>query len=577
MSRDLPAGPTGGVTNRMSGLVASLRTHRHEPEGHAVRRSANLEALLPEGHRARLIWDYVVGGAARDLPAIVHGETSPAGPTPQVLLALWIYAYSRGVGSAHDLVELCRSHPGFRWLCGGVAVTDSQLIEFRMQAPNASDELLAECLAGLKSSGVLGPRLTVGMPPSPSEAQLLASLDEMREWVRVLRRQLDAPLSAGLQRRLSVAAARRDERKKRVGSALEILKRVIDAQNSQQHREDERQLQAAKAKVTKPLVLVVRPVIGPEPVLPWSIAGEDDQRFRRVLLGALAFQVVVSAVLMLVTLPPVERAEAEKIPPRLAKLVLEKKELPKPEPVKIEEVRTKELTPEKTEAKAEERPASSAQPEQRREAAAKPSSQQVADARERASRTGLVAMRDQLAALRALSSESSLRQQQFSVGVEGTAQRAERDLIGAVATGSSGGVAGGAVAYGGGGSLAAHKTTQVRGPSGAPSLAEITKEAKSGKRSSEDIKLGFDANKAALYALYRRALRENPTLEGRVVFKLSVDASGQVTACSIISSALKDTALEEKLVARVQLINFGPRPGVDVWSNTFHVDFIPAS
>lgn len=575
MTREANSG--AGPTSRVAGLVSSLRTHRADvAPSSQVRRSANLESVLPERHRARLIWDYVAGGAGRDVMAMAQADRSTAGVPPQILLALWIYAYSKGIGGARDLAELCKSHPGFRWISAGVLVSESQLSEFRMHAPNASDELLAECLAGLKMAGVLGARPAAAALPAFSESQLLASLDEMRNWVRTLRRQLDAPLSDRLQRRPALVAQARGERQKRVGIALDVLKRVIEAQGTLQQREDQLLRQAARAKVTQPLVLAVRPVLGAEPVLPWSIKGDDDRRFLRIFAASLALLVVVSAVLLLVTPPPIERAEAEKISPRLAKLVLEKKELPKPQPVKIEEPKAKELVPEKA---AEKLPVEAA-PEQRREVApiqpGQPSPQQVAGARERAARTGLVAMRDQLAALRALSSDS-LRQNQVSVGAEGTEQRVDRDLIGAMATSGSGGVAGKAVAYGGGGTLAGHKTTQVRGPTGAASLAEITKDARSGKRSNEDIKFGFDANKSALDSIYRRALRENPTLEGRVVFKLSVEPSGQVSACSVVSSELKDPALEAKLVSRVLLINFAARPGVEVWNKTFEIQFVPAS
>jgi hypothetical protein len=40
----------------------------------------------------------------------------------RLLLALWLYATSDGVGSARALAQLCRSHDVCRWLCGGVSV-----------------------------------------------------------------------------------------------------------------------------------------------------------------------------------------------------------------------------------------------------------------------------------------------------------------------------------------------------------------------------------------------------------------------------------------------------------------------
>jgi TonB family protein len=163
------------------------------------------------------------------------------------------------------------------------------------------------------------------------------------------------------------------------------------------------------------------------------------------------------------------------------------------------------------------------------------------------------------------------------VGSEGTERRVERDLIGKAATAGSGGVATKSIAHAGGGTLQGRQTSKVGGPAGGgPSLAEVEREAKGSKRTGEEIKLAFDANKSAIFGIYRRALRSNPLLEGSVVFKLTVDPSGQVTACSIVSSDLKDRELEEKLVARIQLINFGTRPRLETWTGNFKMDFLPS-
>lgn len=298
------------------------------------------------------------------------------------------------------------------------------------------------------------------------------------------------------------------------------------------------------------------------PALPWAVNPLEQGRARRIAATAAVLFVLVSLLLTIFDPPPVDRAEAEKLPPRLAKLVLERKEPPpKPEPV-IEKPK-EEPKPEVKEEAPKEEPK------------AKPTEQQVKQAREKASKSGLLAMKDQLAALRELSS-SSLRQPQAQVGTEGTEQRIERDLIGRKATSGSGGVATTAVAHGGGGTLAGRTTTQVEVPAGAGgSLAEVRAKSRAPKRTTEEIKLAFDANKSAIYGLYRRALRQNPLLEGRVVVKLTVAPGGEVTECSIVSSALNDPDLEAKLVARIQLISFGARKGVETWTGTYAIDFVP--
>jgi hypothetical protein len=66
----------------------------------------------------------------------------------------------------------------------------------------------------------------------------------------------------------------------------------------------------------------------------------------------------------------------------------------------------------------------------------------------------------------------------------------------------------------------------------------------------------FERNKGALYALYGRALRDNPKLAGKLVLDVDIDTTGKVTACRVKSSELNDADLERKIVARVNLIRF---------------------
>ena len=78
-------------------------------------------------------------------------------------------------------------------------------------------------------------------------------------------------------------------------------------------------------------------------------------------------------------------------------------------------------------------------------------------------------------------------------------------------------------------------------------------------RSLEEIQLVMDRNKGGLYAIYNRALRRNPALQGKVVLKLTIAPSGAVTACEVVSSEMNDADLERKVIARVKLINFGAK------------------
>ena len=81
--------------------------------------------------------------------------------------------------------------------------------------------------------------------------------------------------------------------------------------------------------------------------------------------------------------------------------------------------------------------------------------------------------------------------------------------------------------------------------------------------------------KPALYAIYNRALREDPTLQGRVVLELTIAPGGAVTEAHFKSSELKAPALEEKLLARFRMLEFKPEE-VATLTTTYPIDFLPS-
>src|SRR5215510_14353443 len=121
-------------------------------------RAVDLDALLPAEHPARVIWGYVqeldLSGLEQAVRARTHGPgQSPA--SPRLLMALWLYATSQGVGSARALARLCESHDAYRWLCGGVSVNYHGLSDFRTAYTDLLDRLLAENVASLSVAGVI--------------------------------------------------------------------------------------------------------------------------------------------------------------------------------------------------------------------------------------------------------------------------------------------------------------------------------------------------------------------------------------------------------------------------------------
>jgi TonB family protein len=110
---------------------------------------------------------------------------------------------------------------------------------------------------------------------------------------------------------------------------------------------------------------------------------------------------------------------------------------------------------------------------------------------------------------------------------------------------------------------------------GKPGVTAAARGSGRATRSIEDIKLVFERQKGAIYALYNRALRDDPALQGKVVLELKIAPGGQVTALRIVSSELKSEELERKLLARIRQFDFGARD-VDALVLTWPVDFLPS-
>ncbi|NEV03005.1 transposase, partial [Bradyrhizobium uaiense] len=121
-------------------------------------RAVDIESLIGEDHPARVIWSYVDGLDLGELEGRIKARGERPGhpaTSPRLLLALWLYATSDGVGSARALERLCESHDVYRWLCGGVSVNYHTLADFRVGCADLLDRLLAEHLAALAEVGLV--------------------------------------------------------------------------------------------------------------------------------------------------------------------------------------------------------------------------------------------------------------------------------------------------------------------------------------------------------------------------------------------------------------------------------------
>lgn len=234
-------------------------------------RPSDLESLLSVDHRARAIWDFVEGldlSSLYDEIRSVEGHAGRPAIDPTILLALWIYATSEGVGSARALERLCEAHDAYRWICGGVAVSAHTLSDFRVCNAAVLDDLLTQSVAQLMAEGLVDlthvtqdgirVRASAGAGSYRRRQKLRTCLREARRQVERLRRELDDD-PGGLSRREAAARARAvRERQERVKRALARLEEQEAERGVRAKARPKEERKEARISTTDPEARVMR-------------------------------------------------------------------------------------------------------------------------------------------------------------------------------------------------------------------------------------------------------------------------------------------------------------------------------
>ncbi len=252
----------------------SGKPRMREPERRQVElRPVDLDSLLAADHPARVIWGYVEQLDLSVLEdAIGAREHTPgqAPASPRLLLALWLYATSQGVGSARALERLCASHDAYRWLCGGVSVNYHGLADFRSGHGELLDRLLTHNIAALMTDGLIevaevvqdGVRVRAGAGASSFRRRqsLHKYLKKARRLVEYLKRETDEDPDAS-NRRIKAAQERAArEREERVAAALDKLAE-IEAERERRGKTNKKQVAGQKeprASTTDPQARVMK-------------------------------------------------------------------------------------------------------------------------------------------------------------------------------------------------------------------------------------------------------------------------------------------------------------------------------
>ena len=194
---------------------------------------SHLESLLPPEHRARVVWEFVQGldlSAFRDRILAREGHGGRAPFDPAVVLTLWIYATLEAVGSARLLERLCGEHDAYRWICGGLTINHHTLSDFRNERAVEIDELMAQVVGLLMETGLVTMervaqdgvkvRASAGAPSFRRKASLERCMEEAREQVAALRKEIGEEPAASERRRNAARLRGAEERERRVKEAL---------------------------------------------------------------------------------------------------------------------------------------------------------------------------------------------------------------------------------------------------------------------------------------------------------------------------------------------------------------------
>jgi protein TonB len=295
--------------------------------------------------------------------------------------------------------------------------------------------------------------------------------------------------------------------------------------------------------------------------LSWSGLHEEDRRFRRILMQTLVICLATGAITPYIRIPQPDVDSAEELPARRVRLLAEQPgAASRPAPVPPAPAM---IAPPKPQAVPEQLPVAP-----------------VVTPREKAARSGVLAMRDALAELQGTTPRTGTRSRQANVAAEPHTTSSQPSMLTANVTRGSQGIEGGV----------AHQS--VLGATGLPER-EDSRQGSSGQegrvatrgrisasppgmaRSEEEIQEVLDRNKGAMYTLYNRELRKDATLQGKLVMDITIAPAGKVSRCVIISSELGAVALEQQLVALIKGIDFGSKPGAPAVTTKLPIEFFP--
>lgn len=310
----------------------------------------------------------------------------------------------------------------------------------------------------------------------------------------------------------------------------------------------------------------------------WEYSQQADRRFQLIVRSLIALYVVLGIIIPMIKWVGIQEGGGEAGAARYATLVQ-----PKTAPVAL---KTQEPAPSPEPPQAE-------PPKPQKEKQQKPElthEQKVQQARQAVLHKGILAMSDQFADLRdrSITSVDSLRPLYSTEAAGGGSKndpssKASTSFSAAAAKGSTGittTVPGASERRASGTKLDQRQTTTINSPVGFG--RDLSKPGQGGDkpiagRTLDEIQQTFDRAKSPFYAIFNRAMRENPNISaGKIIVSLTIAPDGSVTDCRLVSSSFGDSALENKVIQRVKLLNFGAKDVPTFTYPNYPINFLPS-
>lgn len=224
-------------------------------------RAVAVDRLVEEDHPARAIWEFA---GQMDLSAFyapikaVEGVAGREPWDPRLLISLWVYAYSRGIGSAREVSRRCEYEPAFQWLTGMKEINNHTLSDFRVDYQAQLDELFAQALGLLSAEGLITlERVT----QDGTKIQASAGADSFRRERRI-REHLEAArerVKAMGDPRQDVTARQRAARERAAQERQDRLEKALaELEKIRQLKDDDEAKQQARVSLTDPEARIMK-------------------------------------------------------------------------------------------------------------------------------------------------------------------------------------------------------------------------------------------------------------------------------------------------------------------------------